>query len=257
MLLRRISQHIREQNWTAVCLDLAIVVFGVFLGIQFANWNAARVDAQAERTILERLRTDVAEFRARDAMTIALFLGARQDNMMSARRLMFGVDDRAELSHDECQAIGLSHYPLIGVRDLIILDELKATGQMSLIRDPEIVRATSRLSEIWQSGQSLEESNRSKVTVLSHAFPTYVAMDIEQQNVTLGISEIDEYDAVYRCDFDAMRADPAFRNAFGENVTLQFTLNEFSVEPARQALVELSDALDRALGDTQLQESPS
>ena len=42
MLLRRITQHVKDQNWFAVLIDFAIVVFGVFIGIQVANWNAAR-----------------------------------------------------------------------------------------------------------------------------------------------------------------------------------------------------------------------
>ena len=32
MLLRRISRHVNEQNWIAVCLDVAIVFVGVFIG---------------------------------------------------------------------------------------------------------------------------------------------------------------------------------------------------------------------------------
>ena len=33
MILRRITQHVKDQNWTAVAIDLVIVVVGVFLGI--------------------------------------------------------------------------------------------------------------------------------------------------------------------------------------------------------------------------------
>ncbi len=41
MLLRRIIEHVKAQNWTAVALDFIIVVVGVFIGIQVANWNDA------------------------------------------------------------------------------------------------------------------------------------------------------------------------------------------------------------------------
>jgi hypothetical protein len=33
MILRRITQHVREQNWTAIAIDFVIVVTGVFIGI--------------------------------------------------------------------------------------------------------------------------------------------------------------------------------------------------------------------------------
>ena len=39
MLLRRIIEHVKVQNWTAVALDLVIVVVGVFVGIQVSNCN--------------------------------------------------------------------------------------------------------------------------------------------------------------------------------------------------------------------------
>ena len=42
MLLRRITKHVTDQNWFAVFIDFLIVVVGVFIGIQVANWNADR-----------------------------------------------------------------------------------------------------------------------------------------------------------------------------------------------------------------------
>lgn len=58
MLLRRVIEHVKTQNWTAVCLDFLIVVVGVFIGIQVANWNAERLNRQEESVLIERLRVD-------------------------------------------------------------------------------------------------------------------------------------------------------------------------------------------------------
>lgn len=49
MLFRRISQHVREQNWTAIGIEFLIVVAGVFIGIQSSNWNAAQAEHAGER----------------------------------------------------------------------------------------------------------------------------------------------------------------------------------------------------------------
>ena len=38
-------QHVKDQDWTVVVIDFVIVVVGVFIGIQVANWNDARLDA--------------------------------------------------------------------------------------------------------------------------------------------------------------------------------------------------------------------
>ncbi len=48
MLLRRVTEHVKAQNWFAVGIDFLIVVVGVFIGIQVANWNDARRDRAIE-----------------------------------------------------------------------------------------------------------------------------------------------------------------------------------------------------------------
>ena len=47
MLFRRVLLHVRQQNWFAVLLDFVIVVVGVFIGVQVANWN----ETQKQRTL--------------------------------------------------------------------------------------------------------------------------------------------------------------------------------------------------------------
>ena len=42
MILSRLTQSMREQNWTAIWIEFVLLVGGVFLGIQVSNWNAAR-----------------------------------------------------------------------------------------------------------------------------------------------------------------------------------------------------------------------
>lgn len=66
MILRRVVEHAKTQNWFAVTLDFFIVVMGVFVGIEVANWNQARQDRQEERRyygqLLVDLRADLETF---------------------------------------------------------------------------------------------------------------------------------------------------------------------------------------------------
>jgi hypothetical protein len=59
MILRRLKAHIEKENWFAVGIDFCIVVVGVFIGIQVANWNDARSEAQRERVMLGELRGEL------------------------------------------------------------------------------------------------------------------------------------------------------------------------------------------------------
>ena len=65
MLLRSVSKHVRDQNWVAVALDFLIVVVGVFIGIQVANWNEERAEGDlADRyrlQLIEDVRADLAD----------------------------------------------------------------------------------------------------------------------------------------------------------------------------------------------------
>jgi hypothetical protein len=59
MILRSVTKHVNDQNWFAVFLDLAIVVFGVFIGIQVSNWNADRAGAKKAQVLIKRLYGDL------------------------------------------------------------------------------------------------------------------------------------------------------------------------------------------------------
>ncbi|NNL89183.1 MAG: hypothetical protein HKP25_08940, partial [Marinicaulis sp.] len=60
MLLRRITEHVKAQNWTAVALDFVIVVVGVFIGIQVSNWNDSRAENALADSYLTRLQEDIS-----------------------------------------------------------------------------------------------------------------------------------------------------------------------------------------------------
>lgn len=60
MILRRLSQSLKEQNWTTIVIEFVLLVCGVFLGIQAANWNESRREALRAHGYLERIREDVS-----------------------------------------------------------------------------------------------------------------------------------------------------------------------------------------------------
>ena len=70
MILRRVIQHMKNQEWTAIWIDLVIVVVGVFIGIQVSNWNADRADEVRAQAYLARiqdnLNTDLQSIQRRD-----------------------------------------------------------------------------------------------------------------------------------------------------------------------------------------------
>jgi hypothetical protein len=61
MILRRLSEHVKHQNWFAVAIDFLIVVLGVFVATQVTNWNAERAAHARREQIVEALVADLQD----------------------------------------------------------------------------------------------------------------------------------------------------------------------------------------------------
>lgn len=61
MLIRRFTEHLRDQNWFAVALDFLVVVVGIFVGLQVSDWNQARLDRLEADYHLSFLRSELSE----------------------------------------------------------------------------------------------------------------------------------------------------------------------------------------------------
>ena len=55
MILRRLTENLRAQNWTAITIEFLIVVVGVFIGTQVSNWNEGRKERAETRRMLAQL----------------------------------------------------------------------------------------------------------------------------------------------------------------------------------------------------------
>jgi len=69
--IRRISKHVKDQNWFAVCIDLVVVFLAVFIGLQADSWNEERIADKTAKTYYTRLIGDLhAELRQRQARAV-------------------------------------------------------------------------------------------------------------------------------------------------------------------------------------------
>src|SRR6056297_1608605 len=98
MILRSLTRHVRDQNWFAVGLDFLIVVVGVFIGIQVANWNEERVQQERERLLLAELRDEaIRNAEAARSVGEGLRVGAA-----SARRVLAMANDPDARCVEDC-----------------------------------------------------------------------------------------------------------------------------------------------------------
>ncbi len=79
MILRRITEHIKAQNWFAVSLDFLIVVVGILIAFQVNTWSERQADKQALNVALQRLHDEIGQNLA----AIEDYSG-RHDNIIAA-----------------------------------------------------------------------------------------------------------------------------------------------------------------------------
>lgn len=137
MIPRRVFEHAKAQNWFAVTLDFFIVVIGVFIGIEVANWNQTRQDRQEERRYYGQLLVDL---RA-DLDTLAL-AKKRADVFDNAAQLVIdrlGGKAPSQASPGRmATAIHLAGFIYIPHASRGTYDELISTGNLGLMRNSQL-----------------------------------------------------------------------------------------------------------------------
>lgn len=80
MMFTRTLAYLKRRDWTAVLIELIIVVLGVFIGIQVANWNQALADRQLGRAYAERLSAEL-ELNLASQRAVVAYYGAVLDSI--------------------------------------------------------------------------------------------------------------------------------------------------------------------------------
>ena len=88
MILQRLTNAFRKQDWFTVLIETLIVVLGVFLGLQVNNWNEARAAKARKAEIIAALITDL------------------QDSMLVHEKDQFQTIDRGLTAWDAARAAG-------------------------------------------------------------------------------------------------------------------------------------------------------
>lgn len=132
MLLRRVIENVKHQNWTAVAIDLVIVFVGVFLGLQAQEWGSARAQRTEEISYLRALKADV-EASTTHVQEYIGFLEEQAESQRMLARLSDG--EPLGLPVEEIDAhIHRGVYELYFMRPrMVAFEDLKSAGKLSLL----------------------------------------------------------------------------------------------------------------------------
>ena len=220
MLLRRVIEHVKAQNWTAVGIDFFIVVVGVFVGLQVSNWNDDRNDLIQEQNYLSRLHAEVIEAEASTAPAVT-FRSAVQETLDGFLELLETGADTTRLSGQACTSIFFSHMYEDPFLTLPSIAELLGSGQLSILQDDDLRHLLATHAQRLEGSDRLIRGLQGDRVVMTSRHPDQIQLkpkiyDFFEDEIAFFASEIEDMAA---CDFNAMRNNPAFRNDIIDNTS--------------------------------------
>ena len=136
MLLRRITQHVREQNWFAVIIDFCIVVIGILIAFQITDWNEDRVEAEREIVLLKRLHFDFERIVGWGERNMHWVYEAPGNTSWLIEQIR--ADRRPEMDDTFKDAAMASIYLFATFEHSPTYQELVSTGTLSRISNPDL-----------------------------------------------------------------------------------------------------------------------
>lgn len=204
MLLRRITKHVKEQNWFAVGIDFVIVVIGVFIGIQVSNWNETRTDTIREKVILTDLLDDLTADQGALSSSLQLVtLGIDAGNVLLMDAdlepiLSLSVPGQSSIFSSDVLNVALPSEPTEDVRRELwtrstvriypshndaTIESLIAADNSSIIQDETLVRDLLRYRTLWTGVEDAQVNtfrpfrDRLIFTGQEHGFSPLISID--------------------------------------------------------------------------------
>ena len=259
MILRRISENVRSQNWFAVAIEFVIVVVGVFMGLQVQDWNEARKERIEEQDLLSRLYEETLGLLELQRQEL-VGLRARADVLMGVNPILFAEEPMRDISGEECANIASSHVFRRPPDELPVLDEMLSTGRFDVLQDKVIKEQLRNYVLFRGRGRAYYQEATNELFRLHSRFPNLIKV----VRVPMGTGFVSRwgnglsgegFQFIPVCDAEKMRASTAFLNEYVDNLSRIGSLIIFT-EQRQEHLEELKTALATRLGAAAIAGAP-
>jgi len=244
MILRRMADAFRTQNWFTVIIEILVVVIGIFLGLQVQEAYSERNERKEETAYLQRLHSEVVQnlgFNKTNFEELLLLENFKNtENAIGEILTAFDSGDISNLTPQHCLAVQTSAIYNDQQTYPPTLSELTASGQIAIIEDNKLKIV---LSEYLMAFQVLKQQVRQlniARTDLTDKYSHFVRLDHRMRNLL----ETDKFR--HDCDFAAMKESQTFRNDLTVNASKLYYFN-ITLEKQQQSLKRLHLALDNSL----------
>ncbi|MEJ2127431.1 MAG: hypothetical protein P8X81_01140 [Woeseiaceae bacterium] len=211
MIIGRIANALKRQDWSTFLVEILIVVIGILIGLQVDDWVTARQDRQDERQFLERLHADILQADEQNARLRDRRLGSA-GAIMTAIEVLYGESGRDELTNTECIALANSNVFNINVPSLPAFDELIGVGRLDILSDRQLRSALVQLEQARTALSTLLviQSSQAAFAFLPGEFPELLRMGNY-------VDESGEVRIQVTCDLEGIRNNQEFLNKWALN----------------------------------------
>jgi hypothetical protein len=216
MILRRLADAFRKQDWFTVAVETLIVVFGVFIGLQVNNWNEARKQADLQAKLLERLEEEFLALEPVVADLVAFTQSAQKSTaeVVNALREETPPADEAAFRN----ALGRANWALSVPQVAAAYSELVSTGRLADISNVELRKALIRYGD---AHERLERTYPVATNVIFAPDSNYY----RAVNWNMDTATWTEQGAILSYDWEMLRASRAEMQSW---VTFQYDLALFA-----------------------------
>lgn len=146
MILRRLAEALREQNWFSVALEVAIVVVGIFIGLQVDDWNQRRLERESDQRALV-LFVDELELMLEEASADLSYVRKSMFDLTLGTEIALKCDaSDSERSHLTAAIGNTLHWRVPDVRPSG-LAEIGNSGTLARIGSQELTRAVGSINQ--------------------------------------------------------------------------------------------------------------
>ena len=212
MLLRRITQHVKDQNWFAVGIDFCIVVLGIFVGLLANDWRQSQQDRAAESDILLRLHDDV-----KTAVSLSEDRIERRRTYFetaSVELVEFFEHGKDSLSPGQCPSFYGSAFVQIALPELPTQIDISSTGRLELIRNPGIRASLLELQQRTAIAKDFIDQTQDKLVELPERYPEILT------DARMNFRSDGEFRFSYVCDEQVWADIPAVKAGMANNADI-------------------------------------
>lgn len=212
MLLRQLTEHVKAQNWFAVALDFAIVIIGVFMGIQVSNWNESRLARAEEAALIQRISTDFERIQADSERSLAYHRGILADLKTLVRSLRAGnLEDEHIPAVERALFLGIAFQTSADHSGTFT--ELLSSGRANILSEHDLLAELVAYEDFLERFTVASTYFIDMASNVQQHFVSEFSYDLDFPFFNDGLNLNTDNPAIASYDFAAMAGNPAFINA--------------------------------------------